>query len=66
MLSSFCDRLDNWYILICARFVRFVSTPEILERFMRLEKEILQIENSIESNSISKSSSEEGMLSYLE
>nr|GMD05254.1 COP1-interacting protein 7 [Ipomoea batatas] len=43
------------------RFVRFVSTPEILERFMRLEKEILQIESSNnESNSISKSSSEEG------
>ncbi|KAI3434065.1 uncharacterized protein J3R85_006859, partial [Psidium guajava] len=28
------------------RFVRFVSTPEILERFINLEKEIVQIESS--------------------
>lgn len=32
------------------RFVRFVSTPEILERFVHIEREILQIENSIQSN----------------
>lgn len=32
------------------RFVRFVRTPEVLERFSRLEKEILQIENSVQSN----------------
>ncbi|CAH9113805.1 unnamed protein product [Cuscuta europaea] len=42
------------------RFVRFVSTPEILERFMRLEKEIVQIESSIDSKSLSMSISEEG------
>ncbi|PIN22723.1 hypothetical protein CDL12_04540 [Handroanthus impetiginosus] len=32
------------------RFVRFVSTPEVLERFVTTEKEIDQIESSIESN----------------
>ncbi|XP_022717047.1 COP1-interacting protein 7-like [Durio zibethinus] len=32
------------------RFVRFVSTPEVLERFVTLEREIEQIENSIQSN----------------
>ncbi|XP_056171802.1 COP1-interacting protein 7 [Syzygium oleosum] len=31
------------------RFVRFVSTPEILERFIGLEKEIIQIESSLEA-----------------
>ncbi|CAM8984650.1 unnamed protein product [Rhodiola kirilowii] len=31
------------------RFVRFVSTPEILEGFVRIEKEIQQIESSIQS-----------------
>ncbi|KAK6946750.1 hypothetical protein RJ641_000223, partial [Dillenia turbinata] len=31
------------------RFVRFVSTPEVLERFVTIEREILQIENSIQS-----------------
>ncbi|XP_059292243.1 COP1-interacting protein 7 [Lycium ferocissimum] len=42
------------------RFVRFVSTPEILERFMRLEHEISQIESSIQSNECSNGNSEEG------
>ncbi|KAG8364969.1 hypothetical protein BUALT_Bualt18G0053800 [Buddleja alternifolia] len=32
------------------RFVRFVSTPEVLERFVTIEREIDQIESSIESN----------------
>ncbi|XAR66430.1 hypothetical protein NMG60_11012665 [Bertholletia excelsa] len=32
------------------RFVRFVSTPEVLERFARLEKEILQIDSSVQHN----------------
>ncbi|XWS27977.1 hypothetical protein CRYUN_Cryun25bG0026600 [Craigia yunnanensis] len=32
------------------RFVRFVSTPEVLERFVTVEREIEQIENSIQSN----------------
>ncbi|KAG4213599.1 hypothetical protein ERO13_A01G066300v2 [Gossypium hirsutum] len=31
------------------RFVRFVSTPEVLERFVTVEREIEQIENSIQS-----------------
>ncbi|XP_040985681.1 COP1-interacting protein 7 [Juglans microcarpa x Juglans regia] len=31
------------------RFVRFVSTPEVLERFVTIEREIVQIENSIQS-----------------
>ncbi|KAF8029886.1 hypothetical protein BT93_E2337 [Corymbia citriodora subsp. variegata] len=31
------------------RFVRFVSTPEILERFINLEKEIVQIESSLQA-----------------
>ncbi|KAL3851297.1 hypothetical protein ACJIZ3_013179 [Penstemon smallii] len=36
------------------RFVRFVSTPEILERIIRIEREILQIETSTQSNEIPK------------
>ncbi|OMP04634.1 hypothetical protein COLO4_09442 [Corchorus olitorius] len=32
------------------RFVRFVSSPEVLERFVTVEREIEQIENSIQSN----------------
>ncbi|KAI4322911.1 hypothetical protein L6164_022561 [Bauhinia variegata] len=32
------------------RFVRFVSTPEVLERFETIEKEIAQIESSIQSS----------------
>ncbi|XP_050368611.1 COP1-interacting protein 7 isoform X2 [Argentina anserina] len=31
------------------RFVRFVSTPAVLERFVSIEKEILQIESSVQS-----------------
>ncbi|KAH9626504.1 hypothetical protein KSS87_022131 [Heliosperma pusillum] len=31
------------------RFVRFVSTPEILERFVTIEREISQLDNSIKS-----------------
>ncbi|KAL2331460.1 hypothetical protein Fmac_019041 [Flemingia macrophylla] len=32
------------------RFVRFISTPEVLERFVTIEKEIVQIEGSIQSS----------------
>lgn len=32
------------------RFVRFVSTPEVLERFVTTEKEIVQIENSMSTD----------------
>ncbi|KAL5772487.1 hypothetical protein ACOSQ2_012411 [Xanthoceras sorbifolium] len=35
------------------RFVRFVSTPAVLERFVSIEKEILQIEVSIQANELS-------------
>lgn len=35
------------------RVVRFISTPEILERFVRIEREIVQIESSIRSNELS-------------
>lgn len=31
------------------RFVRFVSTPEILERFVTIEREIAQLDNSIKT-----------------
>ncbi|XP_071714445.1 COP1-interacting protein 7-like [Rutidosis leptorrhynchoides] len=31
------------------RLVRFINSPEVLERFLRLEKEISQIENSVHS-----------------
>lgn len=38
-------------MLLCFnRFVRFVSTPEVLERFVTVEREIEQIDNSIHSN----------------
>lgn len=41
--------LMSFHCCKCNRFVRFVSTPEVLERFVTIEKEILQIENSLES-----------------
>ncbi|XP_021906278.1 uncharacterized protein LOC110820941 [Carica papaya] len=37
------------------RFVRFVSTPAVLERFVSLESEILQIEHSVQANELSNS-----------
>ncbi|RYR34141.1 hypothetical protein Ahy_A10g048869 [Arachis hypogaea] len=44
------------------RFVRSVSTPAILERFISLEKEILQIKSSVQANALlmSSASSDEG------
>ncbi|KAK5772571.1 hypothetical protein PVK06_048861 [Gossypium arboreum] len=39
------------------RFVRFVSTPEVLERFVTVEREIEQIENSIQSNEAANAAS---------
>ena len=41
--------------LLCHRFVRFVNQPEVLERFVTLEKEIVQIEGSIQSNELANS-----------
>ncbi|KAL5538699.1 hypothetical protein UlMin_044812 [Ulmus minor] len=40
------------------RFVRFVNTPEVLERFVTIEKEIEQIEKSIQSNELASSNAE--------
>ncbi|KAJ6332920.1 hypothetical protein OIU77_008884 [Salix suchowensis] len=34
------------------RFVRFVSSPEILERFVKIETELEQIESSVQSNEL--------------
>ncbi|KFK26324.1 hypothetical protein AALP_AA8G232800 [Arabis alpina] len=43
------------------RFVRFVNTPAIIERFASLEKEILQIEHSIQANEIANAADAEQM-----
>lgn len=40
---------DLIWKLFWIRFVRFVSTPEVLERFVTIEREIAQLENSIKS-----------------
>lgn len=48
--------------------MRFVSTPEVLERFVTLEKEIVQIENSIQTSeltSINGVIQTEGMLCWI-
>uniref|UniRef100_A0A2P2L5C4 Uncharacterized protein LOC105129180 n=1 Tax=Rhizophora mucronata TaxID=61149 RepID=A0A2P2L5C4_RHIMU len=42
----------------CGRFVRFVNTPEILERFVIIETELEQIENSVQSNELMNADSE--------
>ncbi|XP_041994488.1 COP1-interacting protein 7-like [Salvia splendens] len=44
------------------RFVRFVSTPEILERIVHIEREILQIDSSTQSNE-NPTADEEGNIS---
>ncbi|KAL2476103.1 COP1-interacting protein 7 [Abeliophyllum distichum] len=49
------------------RFVRFVNTPEILERFVTIEREIEQIDSSIQSNEHSDVATEaEGNVSAAE
>ncbi|RDX85360.1 COP1-interacting protein 7, partial [Mucuna pruriens] len=49
------------------RFVRFISTPEVLERFVTIEKEIVQIEGSIQSSERSNLVAEaEGNMSYAD
>lgn len=45
------------------RFVRFVSTPAVLERFVSIEKEILQIEASIQGSEFSTTNVEQGSVS---
>lgn len=51
------------------RFVRFVSTPEILERFVSIEKEISHIESSVQSNDLvnthGEDQTEEGKLRFI-
>ncbi|KAL8264366.1 hypothetical protein R6Q59_022496 [Mikania micrantha] len=43
------------------RFVRFVSTPEVLERFITIEREIKNIDCSINTNALSDSQSIYGL-----
>lgn len=43
--------------------MRFINSPEVLERFIRLEREISQIENSVHSNDGEEHSGEAGSLS---
>ncbi|XP_010438618.1 PREDICTED: uncharacterized protein LOC104722182 isoform X2 [Camelina sativa] len=50
-----------WFTKITLqRFVRFVTTPEVLERSVTLEKEIEQIEDSIHSNAAAIAGETEG------
>lgn len=39
--------LGHFLVTTLRRFVRFVSTPEVLERVRTLESEILQLEDAI-------------------
>ncbi|KAJ0933020.1 hypothetical protein HanPSC8_Chr04g0180251 [Helianthus annuus] len=45
------------------RLVRFINSPEVLERFIRLEREISQIENSNHNNDNEDQAGEVGSLS---
>lgn len=50
--EAFCKwkSIVQWLIIACDnfnRFVRFVSTPEILERVYTIECEIVQIEKAV-------------------
>ncbi|KAL8192499.1 hypothetical protein R6Q57_027684 [Mikania cordata] len=45
------------------RLVRFINSPEVLERFIRLEREISQIENSVHNNDNEEHAGEAGSLS---
>ncbi|KAK9056321.1 hypothetical protein SSX86_027411 [Deinandra increscens subsp. villosa] len=45
------------------RLVRFINSPEVLERFIRLEREISQIENSVHNNDSEEHAGEAGSLS---
>ncbi|KAK4857888.1 hypothetical protein QYF36_007703 [Acer negundo] len=56
----------NWFTKATfERFVRFVSTPAVLERFVSIEKEILQIEGSIQANELS-TQIEQGSVSFAD
>ncbi|ERN03350.1 uncharacterized protein LOC18431487 [Amborella trichopoda] len=51
-VPSGSERVATWFTKgTLERFVRFVSTPEVLERVWTIEKEIVQIEDSIEAQS---------------
>uniref|UniRef100_A0A1J3HMK6 COP1-interacting protein 7 n=1 Tax=Noccaea caerulescens TaxID=107243 RepID=A0A1J3HMK6_NOCCA len=51
----------HWFTKVTLqRFVRFVTTPEVLERSVTLEKEIEQIEDSIQSNAAAIAGESEG------
>ncbi|KAL6538357.1 COP1-interacting protein 7 [Orobanche gracilis] len=52
-VSSDSSSSSSWFTkATLERFVRFVSTPEVLERFVTIEREISQIESSIEPNEL--------------
>lgn len=63
-------RVTPEFVFLFGRFVQFVITPAVLEWFVSLEKEILQIENSVLTNDVSKTDLDgrqvEGMLKTLE
>lgn len=40
--------------------MRFVSTPAVLERFVTIESEILQIERSIQANELANADGKQG------
>ncbi|KAK1399580.1 hypothetical protein POM88_009443 [Heracleum sosnowskyi] len=45
------SRISPWFTkATLERFVKFVGTPEVLERFVTLEQELAQIKTSAESN----------------
>lgn len=41
-----------FFIVDIIRFVKFVSTPEIIERFVSIERDIMQIESEQANGSI--------------
>lgn len=49
-MSNVLNFLSVFLFLASSSFVRFVTTPEVLERFVTLEREIAQIQESIQSN----------------
>ncbi|CAN8240915.1 unnamed protein product [Cochlearia groenlandica] len=58
--SSSSSRSSSWFTKSTFdRFVRFVNTPAIIERFASLEKEILQIEHSIQANEDANAATEQ-------
>ena len=52
-------------MIVChCRFVWFVSSPEVLERFVTIETELEQIESSVQSNELFNADAE-GMLGTM-